>query len=37
MANDGEWQTVQYFVEGVKVIKMSSPYDVNFSDGKSKH
>ena len=21
MANNGEWQTVQYFVEGVKVIK----------------
>ena len=25
MANNGEWQTVQYFVEGVKVIKCFHP------------
>ena len=25
MANNGEWQTVQYFVEGVKVIKCFQP------------
>ena len=25
MANNWEWQTVQYFVEGVKVIKCFHP------------
>ena len=28
MANNGEWQTVQYFVEGVKVINCFHPHSL---------
>ena len=37
MANDGEWRTGQYLVEGVKAIKCFHPRYVNSPYGKSKH
>ena len=39
MANDGEWRTVQYVVEGVKVINCFHPRMLLLTPlyGKSKH